>query len=77
MNGNTVARDEKLGGLSSEKARLLEMLLAKQTRGTPVIRRHLREGSGAETLLPASWGQQRLWFIDQLEGVGAAYNQMW
>jgi len=43
--------------------------LAHAVQSAPLIQRASREDA-----LPLSWAQQRLWFIDQLEGGSAAYH---
>jgi len=60
--------------MSDSKARVLR-LLAKQAGAT---RTHAvtaleRDPSAGKELVQTSWAQQRLWFIDQLEGGGAGY----
>ncbi|HSF41608.1 MAG TPA: amino acid adenylation domain-containing protein [Thermoanaerobaculia bacterium] len=58
--------------LSDKRQLLLEKLLRKQgvaTGARPAIPR--RAGSGPA---PLSFGQQRLWFLHQLEPAGTAYN---
>jgi hypothetical protein len=74
MNRSSGSAAQKLGTLSSDKAELLKLLVEKQSRQRQKIRPYPRP-EGARTLrLPASWAQQRLWFIDQLEGGTAAYH---
>jgi amino acid adenylation domain-containing protein len=58
--------------LSPEKLGLLELLLKKKGISTQVNRGiPRRTGSGP---FPLSFGQQRLWFLDQLEPGNPAYN---
>jgi myxalamid-type nonribosomal peptide synthetase MxaA len=73
MSRERSAYNDKLGSLSEGKAKLLEILLERDSRRVQEIRSGPHD-DGAPTVLPASWAQQRLWFIDQLEGAGAAYN---
>lgn len=75
MSGNTTAGSvkEALGSLSGDRAKLLELLLEKRSSETQAIRSYAR--TAGENRLPVSWAQERLWFIDQLEGAGAAYNE--
>jgi amino acid adenylation domain-containing protein len=70
MADTPVSMEEALRSLSGEKRRLLERLV--RSAGAPaaskVPARSRENGS-----LPLSWAQQRLWFIDQLEGGAAGY----
>lgn len=74
MTVRSASAKETLRDLSKDQTRLLELLLEK----TPIKTQELRpcpRGSGiSKARLPTSWAQQRLWFIDQLKGGGAAYN---
>jgi len=63
----------KVEALSKDRAKLLELLLEESGRAERIQHFSRGEGTGA-IRVTTSWAQQRLWFIDQLQGVGAAYN---
>jgi len=65
---------DRLGRLSKDKANLLKLLLEHKTKGTQTISPCLRPGSAGPLRQPTSWAQQRMWFIDQMEGANQAYN---
>ena len=62
--------------LSGERAELFQLLRGGHTRNG-YARNRVREGNVGDRCAltaPVSLSQQRLWFIDQLEGAGAAYH---
>ena len=74
MTGMSGSAEEVFGGLSDDKAKLLELLLEQKARRAQKILRVARNERERNFRFPASWAQQRLWFIDKLEGGTAAYN---
>ena len=63
-----------LAGLSKDKTELLKLLLEARSKRKQQIGRYPRAADVGGVCAPASWAQQRLWFIDQLENGSAAYN---
>lgn len=74
MNRSSESAAEKLGTLSSDKAELLKLLVEKRSRQNQTIHRYPRPEGASTVRLSPSWAQQRLWFIDQLDGGIAAYH---
>jgi amino acid adenylation domain-containing protein len=65
---------ERLSHLSPEKLDQLERRLKLRAAATPAKGSIPRTGDGPHRL---SFGQQRLWFIEQLEPASGAYNLAW
>src|ERR1700710_583840 len=72
MTGMSVTAEERLSTLSAEQAELLNLLIEEEARQTRISALP-RGAKSAAVRLPSSWSQQRLWFIDQLEGGTPAY----
>src|SRR5689334_20163855 len=65
---------ERFASLSREKAALLQRLLEDESRQAQRIKPRPGERNSEASTLPVAWAQQRLWFIEQLEGGNAAYH---
>lgn len=72
MSTKMMSGHDRLENLSAGKAQLLRLLVEKERQQTRKIGRDPRRDT--ENFLPTSWQQQRLWFIDQLEGSAAGYQ---
>lgn len=63
-----------LEGFSKDRTELLKLLLEQKSRRTQRITPYPRAAGADLVQMHMSWAQQRLWFIDQLEGHSAAYR---
>ena len=68
---NAITDNGRLSGFSKERTELLKFMTEARSRQSRAIALLPREGKGGR--FGASLSQQRLWFLDQLEGAGAAY----
>jgi amino acid adenylation domain-containing protein len=74
MTGTPNLADERLGVFSKDKTELLKLVLERKLRQTQRIGCCSPRSATEPAELSTSWAQQRLWFVDQLQGAGAAYH---
>lgn len=74
MSTTSKVAADKIGALSKAKAQLLERLLEDRARRAQRITPAVRSVGNGILRLPASWAQERLWFISQLETKTSAYH---
>jgi len=65
---------EQLQNLSGSRTELLKLLMERKAAQTNRIRRYPRLADDGTGQVPASWAQQRLWFVEQLGGGSAGYR---
>jgi amino acid adenylation domain-containing protein len=74
MTESCISSDGRLGTLSKEKTALINLLLERESRRRQKIGTYPRGNGSERSRLATSWAQQRLWFIDQLEGDRGVYH---
>jgi hypothetical protein len=74
MNNVSVSVEKGLDVFSKDKADLLKLLLERESTRAQKITPYPRGDGNDAVRLSTSRGQQRLWFIDQLEVGAAGYN---
>jgi amino acid adenylation domain-containing protein len=74
MSEMSAEAKKNLSHLSSDKKELLKRLLEERSRQATKIEPWPRDHITGRTLLPSSWSQRRLWFIDQFESGSTAYH---
>src|SRR4051812_32997432 len=74
MREMSVSPRKTLEALSPDQARLLHMLLQQDTEKKQRITPFPRPVDVESFRAPTSWAQQRLWFVDHLEGQSTAYH---
>ncbi|MEM1169664.1 MAG: amino acid adenylation domain-containing protein [Cyanobacteria bacterium P01_H01_bin.35] len=78
MSLNQIERQEiakKLTNLSDKKRIALIKLLTKE--GIDILKLPIAPAIRESNRFPLSWAQERMWLIEQLEGVNATYNDLW
>ena len=73
MSSTSGAPERRESQATDAKAEVIRLLLEKERREGRRISRYPGLTQNGCLVAPTSWAQQRLWFIEQLEGAGAAY----
>lgn len=73
MNRTSTSADARVGNLSKDRTKLLRLLLQQSDKHAEQVEPTIRRAADGSASAPMSWAQQRLWFIDQLEGGSAGY----
>ncbi|MGH7870300.1 MAG: condensation domain-containing protein, partial [Candidatus Dormibacteraceae bacterium] len=74
MSSGSALLGKNLGDLSEEQVYLLEAFLSRPEEGAQILERYPRNFDSGFVKLPASWAQERMWFIDQMQGSSWGYQ---
>src|SRR5579885_240268 len=74
MSGESVFPGSCNAPLSSDRLEIAKRLIATEMRKLNEIRHQPRITVNDKVCAPATWPQQRLWFIDRLEGHSKPYH---
>jgi amino acid adenylation domain-containing protein len=70
----SVSAEDKFAALSEDKRELLKLLIERERGHARKLTPYAREDASGPVRLATSWAQERLWFMDHVEGASAAYN---